>query len=214
MAVPGMKNAPGFGVIQGVGNIYIADIGTLWPTVDGLAESEVAGETLALPAGWTKLSRATDGGWRFSYKETTSPVRIDQQGTPLFYVPDTAEAFVEIALADMDHSNLIKMVSNASQVTTAAGIGVAAQSNIYLGGSTIEEFQILIEGLSAVNPAGSAWWELIFVWRAMPTTDLSKTYRRLEKQMISGRWDVVADGNRTEGRQIARIVQQTSLGSS
>lgn len=214
MPVPGMKNAPGFGVIQGVGNIYIADIGTSWPTVDGTAEDEVAGETIALPAGWTLLSRATDGGWKFSYKENNSPVRIDQQRDPLFYVPDTAESFVEIALADMDHANLLKLVSNASQVTTAAAVGVAAQSNIYLGGSTINEFQILIEGLSAVNPAGSAWWELIFIWRAMPTTELAKTYRKLEKQMISGRWDVVADGTRTEGRQIARIVHQTSLGSS
>lgn len=214
MPVPGMKNAPGFGVIQGVGNLYIADIGTDWPTVDGEPESAVAGETIALPAGWTKLTRATDGGYTFRYKENNSAVRIDQQRDPLFYVPDTAESSLEIALADMDHANLLKLVSNATQTTTVAGVGVAAQSNIWLGGSNISEFQLLIEGLSAVNPAGSAWWELIFVWRGMPSTELMKNYKKLEKQMITGRWDVVADGSRTAGREIARIVHQTSLGSS
>lgn len=212
MSVEGMKNTGP--VIAGVGNLYIADLGTDWPTVDGEPESAVAGETLALPAGWTKMTTYTDGGYRFFFKENNTPISVDQQRQPILYIPNNAESYVELALASMDHTLMTKLVSGASTSQSVAGVGVAGQKNIWLGGSSIKEFQILIEGLSPDNPAGSAWYELIFIWKAIPTSELQKNYKKLEKQMIQGRWDVTADLTRTAGREMARIVAMSSLGSS
>lgn len=201
MSVPGMKNTGH--VLAGVGRLYIAPLGTAWPAITG--------DSLAWGAGWVHLTEETDGGYELSYKETNTPHKIDQQLMPVLHTPDSAEGSVVLALASMDHAKLQYMVSNATLSTVAAGSGTVGISKLGIGGSSIKEFQLGIEGLSPDNPAGGVWWELIKIWRAIPSSELKKTYKKGEKQMVQGKWDMLADLTQAATETVCAIIHKNAI---
>jgi hypothetical protein len=201
MSVPGMKNSGH--VIAGVGKLYIAPIGTAWPGITG--------DSLTWGAGWVNLTEETDGGYALSYKESITPHSIDQQLMPVLYTPESAEGSVVVSLASMDHAKLAFMISNANVSAVAAGSGTVGTSKVGIGGSSIKEFQLGIEGLSAENPAGGTWWEVIKIWRALPSSEIKKSYKKGEKQMIEGKWDILADLTQAATETVCAIIHKTAV---
>lgn len=201
MSVPGMKNSGR--VIAGVGKIYIAALGESWPAITG--------DSLTWGGTWTDLTVETDGGFELSYTEKNKDHRIDQQSMPVLYTPDSAEASLTLELASMDHARLQYMISNATVSTVAAGAGTVGVSKLGIGGSTIKVFQIGIEGLSPDNPAGGTWWELIKIWSAIPSSQLKKTYKKGSKQMVSGKWDIIADLTQSASEIVCSIIHKNAV---
>jgi hypothetical protein len=78
-----------------------------------------------------------------------------------------------------------------------------------IGGSAIKEFQIGIEGLSPASPLGSTWWEMVKIWRCVPSSELKKTYKKGEKQMVSCKFDVMAD--LSQAHPVCEIIQMTAV---
>lgn len=200
MAVPGMKNSGP--IIAGVGNLYISEIGEAFPVVTE--------DVLTWGGGWTKMTVATKGGYALNYKENTTPLTIDQQGTPVLYMPANSEGSVEINLAEVDLERLQFLLSNATlDETPADGALNVGIRRLSFGGSVVKEFQIGIEGLSSSNPSGEAWWELIKIWKCIPNSEFKKSYKKEELQMVVGKWDIAADLTKSAGHEMFEIIEKT-----
>lgn len=206
-AVPGMKNS-GFS-IAGVGNVYISAIGEAFPVITE--------DVLTWGGGWTKMTRATKGGYELNYKENTTPLSIDQESQPILYMPANSEGSVKIEIAEMDLERLPFLLSNAATVLTPAGItnnvGVRTMS---VGGSAIKEFQLGLEGLSGSNPAGEdpAWWELIKVWKVIPSSEFKKSFVKDNLQMVTAVWMIAADQTKAEGQKAFQIIEKYQISAS
>lgn len=207
MPVPGMKNS---GPIRaGVGNLYISEIGEPFP--------DVTEDVLTWGAGWTLMTVATKGGYALNYKENTTPLTIDQESQPVLYMPANSEGSIEINMAELDLERLPFLLSNASLAETPADIGNnVGIRTLSVGGSAIKEFQIGIEGLSSLNPAGEdpAWWELIKVWKCIPSSEFKKTFKKDELQMVVGKWDIAADLTKPEGQKSFQIIEKSEASLS
>jgi len=201
MAVPGMKNTGG--VIAGVGKVYVAPVGESWPAITG--------DTLTWGGNWVELTPETEGGFVLSYKETNTPHKIDQQSMPVLWTPDSAEGSLSIKVAAMYHARLAYLISNATVSTVAAGSGTVGYSKLGVGGSAIKEYQIGIEGLSPDNPAGATWWELIKIWKAIPASELKKTYEKGNKQMVEASFQLVADLTQTATEVVFAILHKNAV---
>jgi hypothetical protein len=200
MAVPGMKNTGR--VIAGVGKVYVAPLGETWPVVTG--------DALTWGGAWVHLTEETDGGFELSYKETNTPHKIDQQLMPILYTPDSAEGSLTLSMASMDHTRLQYLISNATLTPVAAGVGTVGLSKLGIGGSALREFQIGIEGLAPENPPGSAFWELIQIWKVIPSSELKKTYKKGSKQMVEGVFQLCADLTQAATETVFRITHKTA----
>jgi hypothetical protein len=205
MPVPGMKNSGS--IIAGVGNLYISEIGEAFPV---LTE-----DVLTWGGGWTKMTVATKGGYALNYKENTTPLTIDQQGTPVLYMPANSEGSVEINLAEVDLERLAFLLSNATLDETPADISNnVGIRRLSFGGNVVKEFQIGIEGLSSSNPDGEEWWELIKVWKCIPNSEFKKSYKKEELQMVVGKWDIAADLTKAAGHEMFEIIEKSEASQS
>lgn len=130
-------NTEPYGVLTGVGEIYVAPLGTAFPAVD------------AVPGAlWRNLGYTQDG---VTIKKTQkiNQVMVDQETGPIKASRSEETLTIETTLADMTLSNLADYLGGAV-TTTPAGSGVIGKKEIGLyAGADVKNFAILFRGKSA-----------------------------------------------------------------
>lgn len=136
-----------YSILTGVGQLYIADVGTAFPDLD-----ETPG------AGWRSMGETQDGV-DVEHSDKIELIRTDQRTGPVKATRTEESMTVKTKLAEATLENLAD-VTGVALVDTAAGVGTIGTREIPLHrGAIVTEYAVLFRGSSPYF-AGPAQYEI------------------------------------------------------
>jgi hypothetical protein len=132
-----LTNSEPYEILTGVGDLYLATLGTAFPTVD------------ATPgASWRHLGFTQDGV-SVKRKQKIEKINVDQETGGVKANRTEESLTIETSLAELTAENLADALGN-SVTTTAAGTGTIGKKEVGLySGGYVKNFTLLFRGKSA-----------------------------------------------------------------
>lgn len=166
-------------ILTGAGRIYVAAVGTAFPTVD------------ATPgAGWTDLGE-TDGGVKASLKQKIEKHRTDQRTGAVKATRSEEDMTIETKLAQATLENLAKILGGTVTDTPPGAGTIGTRSIVLYRGETVSEFAVLLRGKS---PYG-AWSAQYQVPRAYFDGDVEEDKVKDKKVLYVVKLEALEDLN-------------------
>ena len=189
-----MPNSKPYEILTGVGDMYIAPVGTAFPAVD------------AVPGvAWRALGYTQDG---ITVKKSNKigKVTVDQKTGPVKAARSEEGLTVETKLAEVTLENLADYLGN-TVTDTAAASGVAGTRSLGLvSGAFVKTFALLFRGVSAYGKYPAQYQVPVCYW----DDDTEMKYEKGEKNAtIKAAFETLVDPDATvEAEEFGKLVMQ------
>jgi hypothetical protein len=180
-------------VLTGVGNLYLATVGTAFPAVN-----EAPG------AGWTALGE-TDGGVTVTPKQKIDKHRVDQRTGAVAASRSEEDLTIETSLALATLENLAKALGGAV-TDTAPGVATIGYRTLNLyRGTSVTEYALLFRG----NSPYGAYNSQFEVPRVYVDGDIGMEYTKDGKVLVPVTFEALENlSASTAGERFGKLVAQ------
>lgn len=132
-----MANNEPYEILTGVGDLYVAPVGTAFPLLSAVPAVE-----------WVHLGLTQDGV-AVSSDQDIEEIRVDQETGPVKATRTEENLTITTRLAEMTLENLAKVMGN-TVTDTPAGVGVIGTREVGLyRGQVVKNYAFLFRGISA-----------------------------------------------------------------
>lgn len=165
-------------VIVGPGQVWIAPVGTTFPTINQAPATE-----------WISLGR-TDGGVTIRHIEETEEITVDQSFLPVKEVVTRRAEEIEFALAEITLERYAKLLGDVTVTTQAAGSGTPGYKSLPIQASqNMARYAMLIR---VPSPYMDAYMQYEYA-AVSPTGQKEIAYQKGEKSTLSTTWKALED---------------------
>ena len=189
-----------FEIIVAPYDVYIAAVGTAFPTTPGDAPS----------GSWTLLGRQgaeryTEDGVMVQLSQTLSYVRAAKMTGPVKAIRTEEDCIISFTLIDLRPAQFTYALAGTSP-TSASGIETL---NLYRG-LDVAQWALLIRGDSPTNATGESWKADYRITRAVQASSPQIQYHKGGAAGVAFEFRAIVDPNSTELERFGRIVYDVS----